>query len=188
MRASRFLIGVVAFAMPLTTMSTVIGMGVAWASTGTGHFTCKSIRGTVSFRPPLTNGGTLPETTTVHTTARDCSGTAVPKPAQVIGSATIRRTTNSCTGLAGAPPNLTVSYSPVVTDSTYVFTSETVQTTPHLGLTLGGGIVTGSYPNSAHNTSVKIQTNETLMAFDTACASPGGVQDLIITSGVLRNG
>jgi len=189
MRLRKLLVGVAAVAMPLTVMSTVIGVGAAWATTGTGNYNCKKVTGTITFTPALKTGGTSAETTKVTATATTCSGTASPKPTKVIGTATIHSSTNSCAGLAsGTPPTITAKYTPTVTNSTLTFTTETFQTSPHLGFTVSGGTATGSYPNSAGTASVKVQTSETLSAFNTACGSSAGLKSLKITSGSTTNG
>lgn len=130
MRLRRYIFG--AAALALGTGSLVVGLaGSASASvvniptvTANGTASCgnassgtSGITGTITFSPPLKNGGTSPETTTVSIKEKPCTTTATNlkkggklkgKVKQSISSPT---STNSCTGLTtSAPEALTVKW------------------------------------------------------------------------------
>jgi len=185
MRLRKLIIGVAAIGMPLTVMSTVVGIGAAWASTGTGTYNCSKVSGTITFKPPLTNKGGKAEVTTVKTTASTCSGTAKPKPTKVTGTATIKSSSNACANLAGSKAiSLKLTYSPTVTASTLTGSaSESISGTSVTFLV--SGKVTGSYPSSSASGKGKLKQTTSQLA--TACASSTGLKSATIASGSLTN-
>jgi hypothetical protein len=121
-----------AAALALGTGSLVVGLaGSASASvrniptvTANGTASCgnatsgtNGISGTITFTPPLKNGGTASEVTSVKIKEKDCSTTATNLPhggtlkGKVKQSISSPTSTNSCTGLeTSAPETLTVKW------------------------------------------------------------------------------
>jgi hypothetical protein len=167
-------------------MNTVVGVGAAFAATGTGTFGCSKVGGLITFTPPLKNGGVSAETVKVKATATTCSGTANPKPTKVTATATIHSSNNSCAGLAGARPiSVHLTYSPVVTASTLSGTANETISGQQVAFTFSG-TVTGSYPSGSASGSGKIK--QTLSQIGTACGSTAGLKSLTIAGGSLANG
>jgi len=183
MRIRRIATGVVAIGLPLAIMTTVVGVGAAWATTGTGFVSCSKITGTITFKPALKNGGTSKETTTTKTTETGCSG-GTPNPTKVTGVSTHTSTNNSCTGLASASSvTIKLTYTPTVSPST--FTGTATPTTSPPGFKLSGS-VSGSYAApTASATVVLKQTEAQILA---ACKSSGGLKSLTIKSGSSKSG
>jgi len=150
--------------------------------TGTGLVKCTKIKGTITFSPPLVNGGTAAETTTVSASASHCSG-GTPNPSKVSSTATITGSTNSCAGLATAsPPTILGTYTPnTISPSSTSGGTETLITSPKLGFTINGATTTGSFPSTT--TDISVSTSETLTKFNAACAKAAGVKTLKIKSG-----
>ncbi len=132
MRLRRFIFGAAALAL---VTGTVLAAGAASASasvrniptlTATGSVSCGNIgtgvtgiSGTITFSPPLVNGGTAPETTTISIKLKKCTttGSNVPtsatkilkgKDSQIISST---GSMDDCAGLATSTPQvLTVKW------------------------------------------------------------------------------
>lgn len=189
MRLRKLIIGVAAVGMPLTVMSTVIGVGAAWAVTGTGLYGCNKVTGTITFKPALKNGGTSAETTTIATTASTCSGGS-PKPTKVTGKATIHSSTNSCGNLANPQTvSLTLTNTPAVSPKSVVHaTSGEVISGSSITFTVGTvsspASVTGSYPSTTAYGSGKL--TQTVSQVASAC-SGSGLSKVTIKSGSLHN-
>jgi hypothetical protein len=88
------------------------------ASCGNASTGASGISGTITFVPPLKNGGTSSEVTTVAIKEKHCTTTATNLPAggtlkgKVHQSISSPSSTNSCTGLtSSAPETLTVKWS-----------------------------------------------------------------------------
>ena len=178
MRLRKIVIGVAAIGLPFTVMSTVVGVGAAWAVTGTGHVSCSKIMGTLTFKPPLKNGGTSAEVTTTKTTETGCSG-GTPNPTKVMGVSTHKGANNSCANLGSATAvTIKLTYSPSVTASTFKGTATGTTSPP--GFTLSGS-VTGSYASTSASATVLLkQTSAQILA---ACKSSTGLKSLTIRSG-----
>lgn len=93
MKLRKFMIAILAVGMPLTVMSTVGNVGAAWAAT----HNCTKLTGTITYLPPLKNGGTSPGTMKVALTATACTGS--PHWAKVVVKATAHLASNACTDL-----------------------------------------------------------------------------------------
>jgi len=175
------IIGVAAVGMPLAVMSTVIGVGAAWATTGTGTYNCTKVTGSVSFSPPLKNGGTSAETTTVSATVTGCTGGS-PKPTKVAGKGTIHSSTNDCANLAHPQTvSLPLTNTPAVSPKSVLkaTTGESISGSS-ITFTLTGS-VTGSYPSSSASAKGKIK--QTTVQVGTACGSSAGLKSVTISSG-----
>ncbi len=178
-----------ALVLPLAAVAT-IGVGSASAArsgqvNGTGLVKCTKITGTVNFSPPLKNGGTAAETTTVTAAATGCSG-GTPNPTKVSSTATITGGNNACTSLAtSTPPTLAGTYLPAgsLNPSSTSGGTETEQTSPDLGFTISGATTTGSFPSTT--TNIVVQTKEKLGKFLKACKK--GVKSLKITKGTVTD-
>lgn len=183
MRIRTMATGIVAIGLPLVLMTTVVGVGAAWATTGTGYVSCSKITGTLTFKPPLKNSGTSTETTTTKTTETGCSG-GTPNPTKITGVSTHKATTNSCSGLETATSvTIKLTFTPTVTASTFKGTA-TPSTSPP-GFTLSGS-TTGSYAAAKASATVVLkQTEAQILA---ACKSSAGLKSLTIKSGSSTSG
>ena len=185
MRIRKLIIGLAAVGMPLTVMSTVIGVGAAWATTGTGNYNCSKVTGSVTFKPPLKNGGTSAETTTVSATVTKCTGGS-PTPTKVVGKGTIHSSTNDCANLANAQTvSLALTNTPAVSPKSVLHaTTGEVISGSSITFTLSGN-VTGSYVSSSASAKGKIK--QTTVQVGTACGSSAGLKSVTIGSGSLTN-
>lgn len=188
MRLRKVIIGIAAVGMPLTVMSTVIGVGAAWAVTGTGTYSCTKVTGTITFKPPLTNSGTSAETTTVATTASTCSGTASPKPTKIVGKATIKSSTNSCGNLANPQTvTLKLTNTPKVSPASVLHaTSSEVIASGKVTFDLTG-YVSGSYSTSSGSSTGSGLLKQTAAQISKSCGSSAGLKSVSIKSGKLTN-
>ena len=129
MRLRKYIFGAAALALGTGTL--VVGLaGSASASvvnppsvTANGTATCgtaghSGITGTITFTPPLKNGGTASENTTVSIKEKPCTDTATNLASggklkgKVKESLSSLTSTNSCTGLTtSAPETLTIKWS-----------------------------------------------------------------------------
>jgi len=179
-----------ALALPLVTV-VALGSSTAGASgPGTGVLTCTKIKGTITFKPPLTNTGTATENTTVKITVSGCSGgTPKPKKGTVKQDISSPTSTNACTSLeTSSPETLTVKWSPSsITPSTSSYSGYDAATNGagDEGFTLpnsgGTGSTTGSYAEGSGSTA-SAYSNETESQITAACGA-GGLKKLKITSG-----
>jgi len=184
MRLRKIIIGVAAIGMPLAVMNTVVGVGAAFAATGTGTYGCTKVAGTITFTPPLKNNGVSAETVKVKASATTCTG-GTPKPTKVTATATIHSSNNSCAGLAGARPiTVHLTYSPVVTASTLSGTANESITGSQVAFNFSG-TVTGSYPSGSASGSGKIK--QTVSQIGASCASTTGLKSLTIAGGNLMS-
>ena len=184
MRLRKIIIGVAAVGMPLTVMSTVIGVGAAWAGAGTGNYSCTKVTGTISFKPALNNTGGKAEVTTVATTASSCTG-GTPTPTKVTGKATIKTSSNLCSNLGTSQPvTLALTNTPAVSPKStlHATDSEVVTSTITFDLT---GTVSGSYTSSSASGSGLLAQSTATVAKD--CASKTGLTKVTIKSGKLTN-
>ena len=62
---------------------------------GSGIFSCSTVSGRITFRPPLQPYGTKPETVNISLVAKGCSG-GTPTPTTVKGKLSIHFASNSC--------------------------------------------------------------------------------------------
>ena len=184
MHLRKVIIGVVSIGMPLAVMSTVIGVGAAWATTGTGTYSCSKVTGSITFKPALTNAGGKAETTTVATTASTCSGTANPKVTKVTGKATIKTSTNACSNLKNPQTvTMTMTNTPAVSPKSVLHaTSGEIVTATKITFTLTG-TVSGSYVSSSASGSGVLTQTPTAVA--KSCASKTGLAKVTIKSGNL---
>jgi len=172
----RLVMSIAVVAMPLAVITTVVGSGPASAQTG--HLSCSSITGSLTFSPPLKNGGTKAEVTTTNTVEKSCSG-GTPDPTKVTGTSSTKSATNSCAGLIKTSTvTITLSYTPTEPKST--FSGKATPTTSPPGFKLSGK-VTGSYAASTASATVKLKQTETQIK--AACKSSGGLGSLTIASG-----
>lgn len=100
--------GVAAVGLPLGVLSVVAAPGTASASgaiTANGTITCNSITGSITFKPPLVNNGSAPETSTAKITESGCTDTSTNLPAGTVVTGSVKTTlsngssTDSCTSL-----------------------------------------------------------------------------------------
>lgn len=148
------------------------GAGSAGASsyvTGTGTYSCTKLTGKLTFTPALTLAGGKAETIKVSTTAAGCTG-GKPVPAKVVGTATIKLASNSCTGLQAATPiMLNQAYTPLVTAGVFKGTAKgTLATAVTFSLT---GKMSGSYVSALATAKATLtQTGPQVLA---ACGGSG---------------
>jgi hypothetical protein len=184
MHFRKFTVGVAALGTLFGVLGITAVSGPAWATTGTGKVNCSHITGTLTFKPALKNGGTSAEVTTVKSTETGCTGGS-PTPTKTLGTSIIRSSNNNCSNLASSRSvTVKLTYTPVVTGSTFSGTSTPVLTNPP-GFSLSG-TVTGSYPSTNSTASVTLkQTDAQILA---ACKSTLGLKSLTIASGSSQNG
>ena len=197
MKLRKALVVLTAVAVPIT-MITVFG-GVASAKKGGGAInqpgtvSCNTIKGTITFNPPLTLSGSSPENANVKITVKGCSvtgGTVKPKKGTVSGGLTSGGN-NNCTSLENSQPEtLTVKWAPAgkINPTTASFSGYSVATNaqgdegfslPNSG---GTGSTAGSYAQSSGVTATAY-SNETSSQLASACGSSGGLKTLKLTSG-----
>jgi hypothetical protein len=173
----------------------MIGVGSASAArtnpAGTGTVTCSKIKGTITFKPALKNGGSAHEVTTIKVTVSGCSG-GTPNPSkgsvkQVISSGT---STNNCTSLSTSQPeSLTVKWAPAsINPSTSSYSGYTVGTAGNghsefiLPDTGGTGSTIGSFAEGSGSTATAV-LNKSAAQIAAACGTTAGEKKLSITSG-----
>jgi len=157
--------GVLAVALPLTSVAFLEGTAVAKTPVGTGPVTC-SVGGSASFSPALTPTGTSAskELVTVSLTAGHCSGGV---PAQTSGSTLtkaikIKATKTGKTKIAGACSAFASNAKNVTVKTKWTWTGAKPSKTVIVGLELAGNGVgeigftsgtfatSGSYSGSGH--------------------------------------
>lgn len=201
MRLRKIIMGITAIGMPLVVMSTVVGVGAAWAGiNGTGSVSCTKITGTVKFNPPIKGftKNSNSETQSFTLTATGCktsTGSNIKTVTKGTVSKSIKTTDTSCIGLAGGstssyafPVNWTSS--PAANASTVDFIGFKIVTQSgtkdegfSLPKTAGQASVAGSFAGSDKGkTSVAVAySNETSTQLANACKT--GVSSLTIASG-----
>jgi len=183
-----------ALALPLVTVvalgSTTAGASSRTGTTGTGTVSCTKIKGTITFKPPLTNTGTATENTTVKITVSGCTGgTPKPKKGSVKEDISTATSTNSCLSLNNSSPEtLNVKWSPAsIAGTTTSFSGYMAGSNmagdegfvlPNSG---GTGTATGSYPTGSATASA--YSNETESQITAACGTTAGLKKLKVTSG-----
>jgi len=182
-----------ALLMPVSAVA-MIGVGSASAArsnpAGTGTVTCTKIKGSITFKPPLKNGGTATEKTTIKVTVSGCSG-GTPNPSkgtvkQVISSGT---STNNCTSLSTSQPeSLTIKWAPSsISPSTSSYSGYSVGTAGNgdaefiLPNTGGTGSTIGSFAEGSGSTATAA-LNKTSAQIAAACGTAAGEKKLSITS------
>jgi len=182
----------------LLPVSAVAMIGVCSASAarvnpaGTGTVTCSKIKGSITFKPALKNGGSAHEVTTIKVTVSGCKGgTPNPKKGsvkQVISSGT---STNNCTSLSTSQPeSLTVKWAPAsISPSTSSYSGYTVGTAGNGDSEFilpdspsGTGSTIGSFAEGSGSTATAV-LNHTAAQIATACGTAAGEPSLKITSG-----
>jgi hypothetical protein len=173
---------------------------LAGGKVATGSVTCTNVTGTIAFNPPLTNGGTSPETTSITLTASGCTPTGSSASTVTGGTATatIQSATNGCLSLLTSKPvAVAVAWSPssihasVATFSGYAIVTDA---SSHIGFGLpnsgGTASIAGSFAGADNGAASKAttysgQTQTTLLA---ACATAAGVPSLAILNGSVTFG
>ena len=187
MKVRKLLIGVLAVGMPLTVMSTVVGVGAAWAVFGTGTYSCSKVIGTVTFLPVLKNGGAAPDKMKVAMTATGCTGGS-PTPTKVLFKVTIPLPNNACTELTGSGvKSQTLANWPHVLPLSVFMGSwfwAPVGSPPYLSFNLSGD-VTGSYPSAS--VSAAGITSQTLSLIQATCGRSAGLAKVTLSHGYWKN-
>jgi hypothetical protein len=186
----KIMLGVLAVGLPVGLLAVVVTPQLASASpaakAGTGNYNCKKTTGTLTFSPPLTNTGTKAEKVTIKSASTGCTGGS-PKVTKNAATATLKLSTNSCSGLAGGSNNVTIklTYTNGASPSTYKAVSSG-------GITGSGsvqftttGTITGSYPSSSASSVDNIKQNAT--AIEKSCGTKAGLKSLTISSGTATN-
>lgn len=195
MKLKKMVMGAGALAIAAGMMAVVqVGPAVAKASshktvTGTGAVTCTGIKGTITFKPPLTNTGNTAETASIKVTISSCSG-GTPTPTKGTDTGTIQTTTNSCTALATPNPSqtetLTTKWAPKMATTIAHFGPDVPVTSPNVGFSLSGGTTSGSFAGSG-NASANVTSSETSSQLTAACAGKG-LSKLTLNSGTVTFG
>jgi len=201
-RLRKLVIGVVAIGMPLTVMSTVIGVGAAWALTGTGTLSCTKITGSVTFTPPLkgTTQNTNSETQKYSLTTTGCKtggGSNIHSVTKGVVSQTIHTTDTSCYGLihgSGSGFNFTAVWtsSPAAANSAIAFSGDTpVVVGGKAGFKLpntgGTAAVSGSFPgtNAGATSHAEGITGDSASQLLAPCSTSTGLKSIKIVKGSL---
>jgi hypothetical protein len=163
----------------------------------TGSVTCTGLTGSVSFTPPLTSSATTAGQTAVNATATGCTtkGSNVSTIQSAALNGTISTATSACTGLLTSKPlTLYVTWDPPsVARSMLRFSGYTVGSSSGGGggLVLPGSgnsaHVTGSFAGSDHGaeSTANAYSSQGATQLLAACASPGGLANILVTSGKL---
>jgi hypothetical protein len=188
-----------ALVLPLATVAMIGGTASAARShTSTvGQITCTGIKGTITFKPPLINGGTATETSQlVKITVTKCKASGgtptVPKKGKVSSNLASGSGTNSCASLTGggppSPETLVVAWSPgSLGHSTSAYSGYNIVTNGagddgfQLPNTGGTGQTTGSYSETMGSTAEAF-SNQTASTLGAECAAKG-IAKLTIKSG-----
>jgi hypothetical protein len=177
-----------ALVLPLSAVALVGGTASAAKSHSStvGTITCTGIKGSITFTPPLVNGGTKTETKqTVKITVSKCkaaSGTpTVPKKGKVSSNLASGTGTNSCASLTGggppSPETLVVKWSNGLGTSTSSYSGYDIATNgagdegfslPNSG---GTGTTTGSYASSSSTAQAFSNQNATQLGAE--CGGKG---------------
>lgn len=94
-RASVVLAGAISVAVVGTWGLAGAAPAVANQTQGSGIFSCGTVSGHMTFKPPLKPNGTTPETVTIKVRATDCDG-GTPTPKKVTSTIHISFAVNSC--------------------------------------------------------------------------------------------
>jgi hypothetical protein len=188
----KIVLGAAALALPIASIA-MVGVGTASAArtgtTGTGTLTCNGIKGSITFKPALKNGGTAAENTTIKITVSKCTGgTPNPKKGTVKQDISTSTSTNNCLSLqTSSAQSLTVKWAGGILPSTSAYSGYTTGTAgngdeefilPDSG---GTGSTSGSYTNSTSSATAVL--NESSSTIATKCGTAAGVKSLKITSG-----
>jgi hypothetical protein len=180
----KIMLGVLAVGLPVGLLAVVVTPSLASASpaakTGKGTYNCKKITGTLTFSPPLTNTGTKAEKVAIKTTSSSCKG-GTPAVTKSSATATLKLSTNSCSGLAGGSNAVTlkITYTNGASASTYKATSSGGISGTKATFTTTGN-VTGSYPAMGATSTANIK--QSVATIENEC-SKSGVKSLTISSG-----
>jgi len=188
----KIVLGAAALALPIASIA-MVGVGTASAArtsgTGTGTLTCNGIKGSITFKPPLKNGGSSAENTTIKITVSKCTGgTPDPKKGTVKQDISTATSTNNCLSLqTSSAQSLTVKWAGGITPSTSAYSGYTTGTAqngdeefilPNSG---GTGSTSGSYTNGSSTATAVL--GDTQNQITTACGTTAGLKSLKITSG-----
>jgi len=179
--------------------STSTSTSTAAATLATGKVACSNIAGTINFVPPLTNSGTVAESTKIAITVSGCtpSGSNVSTITSGQGTATINDATNACAGIATSKPvKVTVVWTPSSVSPTVVsFTGYKLAASASggYGFTLpdtgGSATVDGSFSGSgAAASTASTFSNSTAAQIGATCGSSTGLASLTLTTGSLSIG
>jgi hypothetical protein len=148
---------------------------------GTGSVSCSTIKGTVSFKPPILLSTPQTVTSKIKTTASNCtaSGGNVTSLKKISTSSLTTTANDTCANLANpSSSNITSKYSakPKLNPS-----GATITATPSgSGFTIAGTVTSGSFNGEAITGSVTIAQSQA----DIIAACQGkGLKKLTITSG-----
>ncbi|HYA68385.1 MAG TPA: hypothetical protein VED63_06610, partial [Acidimicrobiales bacterium] len=179
---------------------TVTGGSVSADAGGpqTGTVACNDVSGTVTFNPPLTDGGTSPEVALAQVTIGGCVGAdGATTPDAGYGTVSLFTSTDDCADLAagGAPiaTSLAVGWSPTTLGTSSIdFSGFSLSPSGGAGFSLGGSgtTVSGSYPGEDGGASTTATAVATLSTADiiAACGSTDGLESLTLTGGSLDMG
>jgi len=185
-------------AFVLTIGTTTAGAAKS-ATTSPGPITCKGVKGTITFTPPLVSGGTATETSTiVSVTVTKCKNAphvtgTVPKKGTVSVNIASGTGTDNCTSLSGntvSPESLTVTW----TSPAGLGTSTSAYSGYDGGVVSGGkdgfklpntnsgtGSTTGTFAEASGSTAA-VYSNKTSAQLAAEC-SGGGISTLDLAKG-----
>jgi len=163
-----------------------------------GTVGCSNVTGTVTFNPPLIDGGTSPEVVLAQVTLSGCVGAdGALSPDTGYGTVSLISPSNDCSSLesGGAPisSSLAVGWSPTTLGtSSVVFPGFSLSSDGNAGFSLGGAgtTVSGSYPGADAGASTTATASSSLSGgqIGAACASSDGLDSLTIDGGTLNLG
>ena len=172
--------------------------GSTAASGEPGTVDCSGVTGTVTFNPPLADGGTSTEVALAQVALTGCTGSAAGgSPQSGYGTVTLVTPANDCSSLESGggvvPANLVVSWSPTTLGTSVIgFPGFALASNAGAGLTMGGPgtSVTGSYAGGDAGASTTATGSSSTSPADiaAACGSADGLQSLTIDGGSLSVG
>jgi hypothetical protein len=187
-------------------ISAVILVGATSASAARssvpgGTITCSKVKGTITFNPPETTGGTKTELTTfVKVTVSKCKNaggaTAIPKSGSVDTNIATGTGTNDCSALSGeqdTSQTLNVTWDPSSdgsSSSTYSNYESATSGSGDAGFELpdpsssppGTGSTSGSYSEASGSTATAF-SNKTATQIFATCNGKKGLKSIAIKSG-----
>ena len=157
-----------------------------------GTVECTGVDGTVTFSPPLIEGGTNPEVVLAQVMLTDCTASGGITPDTGYATVSLSAPTNDCAGLEAAGESiatpLAIGWSPTTLGtSAATFPGFSLASNGDAGFTLGGTgtTVSGSYAGDDEGAS-SIVTGYSTMTSDeigAACVSSEGLESLTIAGG-----
>jgi len=163
-----------------------------------GTVSCSDVSGTVTFSPPLVDGGTSSEVVLAQVALSGCVGAdGATTPDSGYGTVSLVSPTNDCSSLESGgevvSTPLAVGWSPgALGTSSVVFPGFSLSSNGEAGISLGGEgtTVSGSYPGDDQGASTTASgfSSMSLDQIGAACSSSDGLDSLTIDGGSLNLG